>query len=280
MVMILYRFFTRGDDLVRRGVVRHPRTDQPLSTRCSKVRSRMPVRSAHSASVSDSPLNVRRWLRRVFRPCSVGVAHRQLSGVYPKSLFVRSSVVPSGRSGMSAKKHLNPCRPPSPKSQRSQTVIPRPPYLWKLELRGFVQRLIICAQVPYKGWLRKLWVRLDAGFPVTISNRKHPQLCAPPLRKMSPRTARSVPQSQMQFHHLPLRLRRSSDIDTTRYLPNLCPVRSLKVRVIWERVVGWVAAIFDLLNRLMWLGLSRAVTRSLRPFSVSILPDFTVGRCS
>ena len=81
---------------------------------------------------------------RRFLACSEPVAQRQLPGSYPLSLSSRSKEEPEGRTPMSAKKLSN-------LRQRSQTVMPRPPYLPHPMFFGLVHRATILAQDLYVG---------------------------------------------------------------------------------------------------------------------------------
>src|ERR1051326_1695913 len=119
-------YFNLGVVSARSGV-------QPWSSLQAIVALLSPVTSAHSARDLDCPFHSMTRLLRRLRACETRVAHSQLSLQYPSALSLRSSVMPVGGCPMSARKFGNDC-------QRSQTLMPRPPWSEKYLDFGESQR--------------------------------------------------------------------------------------------------------------------------------------------
>lgn len=89
---------------------------------------------------------------------------------------------------MSAKKLAN-------SFQRSQIVMPRPPYRGKFSTLGFVQRSRMAVQLPYSGVSLPL---LACPCLVIVSPFRQPQLRVLPLVRLTVGTKASLPHSQTQ----------------------------------------------------------------------------------
>jgi len=168
--------------------------DHPRSSLAASVVRLTPEISDHCARVFVSPLHsIKRLFERLFC-CSLYVDHLQFSLSYPRSLFTRSIVNPSGHSPISAKKL-------SKDSHSSQTAIPRPPYLGYAGTLGFVQRVFIPHQMlcvrdllkPCRRFLATIW-------SVATSTAKQPQDLDVPFLRDCAETDLSAPHSQRQAH--------------------------------------------------------------------------------
>lgn len=194
--------------------------DHPLFSLWRKVCSLMPARSAHSAKHRVSPLNSTKRVRDVLRACSDGVAHRQLSGVYPPVLSIRSmEYSPGGRGPMSARNLSNDSR------QRSHTKIPRAPYLRNPAELGLWQRCIIRLQVSYSRVFDSPWVCDVLPMEAFSSLIRHPQDTVLPDTRLAAPISSTVPQSHRHviFALLPDRLTRATDTSRPKRLPSIDP---------------------------------------------------------
>jgi hypothetical protein len=166
-------------------------------------------------------LNGRDLRGRLFCACCFGVAHRQFSGEYGPLLSMRSSEHPSGRSPMSdtnaAKSFFH----------RSQTEMPRPPYLSNANALGFSQRFFIPSHRMYSGWRSPTEAQPCFVNLLTTSSR-----CRQPHERVFPdvrlfRGARMVfPHSHSHLHvRTPRGVRPSGATTTSR--PYLWPAMSM-----------------------------------------------------
>lgn len=145
---------------------------------------------AHWATVSVSPSWVRNREDRRLLACASRPAHVQLSGLYPLLLSLRSNVIPSARSPISAKNNAK-------SFHRSQTVTPRPPYLGYAGFCGFWHRCLIAAQ------MRNVGVLLFPCFRVMSANLvrpPQPQVITAPAFKWLARTSFRTPQAHAHSH--------------------------------------------------------------------------------
>src|SRR5215469_16004828 len=126
---------------------------------------------------------------------------------------MRSSAERGGLLPISAKK-------PSNASQRSQTLMPRPPYRAKLLLFGLPQRASIAHHTLYstQGFLPRVAPCVVLILAVT-SARLHPQLCVWPADNAQLTTLRSVPHSHLHLQNVPPLPR--CDFSITRQRPKI-----------------------------------------------------------
>jgi len=119
---------------------------KPLFILLTIVSDFIPSLLASIHGVINIPSMVNLWVFSMFSCCSWRVDHLQFSGKYPLSLSILSSECKGlGISPISSRKFLKlDCH-------RSQTLIPRPPYLWYEGLLGQLQRFFMLRQVVYKG---------------------------------------------------------------------------------------------------------------------------------
>ena len=134
------------------------------------------------------------FVTRELCACCCAVAHLQLLGVYPFVLTLRSRLIPTGGSPMSAKKFSN-------RSHRLQTFIPRSAYT-PLSFVGAVgeHRLIMLAHAVYALVLCACPCLVFAVMARSI--RRHPHDSDPIRRSSAPRTERITPQEHRHIHQL------------------------------------------------------------------------------
>ncbi len=219
---------------------RHSFRSWPLLTWYINLYRGIPARSAKALKHKRSPLAVvTKMVARLLSCCSACVAHLQFPFEYPRSGFLRSSVVPFGRSPMSAKKFSN-------FSHRLQTLIPRPPYKLYLAAFGSLHRAHIERQEAYSLLNRTLSAARSCGTKflsnfsriLNGSYTKHPQLRDCPCVNVYAITSRSVPQSHLH-RHLTALLGLFAARSMTRKRPNLWPERSLSGIGMGSVYQGW-----------------------------------------
>ncbi len=120
----------------------------------------IPTLSAQAIRHLVSPLNSIRRFTRMFLACSCAVAQRQFSGEYGPFWSGNRSIecLGEGRLPISARKLEN-------FSQRSHTLIPRPPYKSQSWFSGFVHRFHILLHVKHSALFVSPWFSLPDWHP-------------------------------------------------------------------------------------------------------------------
>lgn len=190
------------------------RSPHPRARRGETCRPIRPYRSAQSLMHNRSPFISYRGVFRRLRACSAAVAQTTLPGAYGPSLSLRSSPWRfDGRRPMSARKAGYDSR------QRSQTVMPRPPYLSYACAFGRWHLAIIECQMRYSE------TRMPRGLSPCVVDRlrvisflRQPQDCVMPLWRLHSLMICSLPHSQRQKYAgwVPSR----TGPATTLHLPN------------------------------------------------------------
>jgi hypothetical protein len=146
----------------------------------------IPTISAHAITHLVSPRNSIRRLARILRACCCAIAQRQFSGEYGPFWSGKRSIecLGDGRLPISLRKFEN-------FSQRSQTLMPRPPYKCQSACPGLVHLIHILLQVRHSA----LFVSPCSSLPDW-----QPQLFDMPRCRALVKTTFSNPHMHRQYH--------------------------------------------------------------------------------
>ncbi len=195
------------------GVKKDCSTLQPDRSRALRVECPRPNSSAHSLIVCVRPRNVILRLERLFNACCLAVAQRQFPGSYPFALLIRSMLVPSGGSPMSAAKASKEFL------HGRHILMPALPYFCQVAHDWFSHLSIILHQIRYSLVCDLPWVVFAR---MVASLRKQPHDLLPPARRRAFGMVPVLPHSQRHSKNGPLCLMDPAK-DTTVHFPNCFP---------------------------------------------------------